>query len=237
MLAGGDDLLSSAASAAGSRARGYPSPPTPPAAAQFGAASGHSPPASATAAAFPGLVNPSTSPSALSGSAALLKMLAPFFNPPYAQRIPAAPGTAAGEPQPQAQAPPVTSSAQFVIPASPDALAGALTQYFGASGSPVPSVSTQSALPGRHLRKLLDVQALDTGITLQSNVSSPEDLSEQLAGAVGSGHLEQSLRERGQNISSLQLISIDGLPYIQVPPPDIPFTGLPYYLQKAQRHI
>ncbi|KAK9839134.1 hypothetical protein WJX74_010288 [Apatococcus lobatus] len=450
MLAGGDDLLSSAASAAGSRARGYPSPPTPPAAAQFGAASGHSPPASATAAAFPGLVNPSTSPSALSGSAALLKMLAPFFNPPYAQRIPAAPGTAAGEPQPQAQAPPVTSSAQFVIPASPvrmptsppssakasspaaappapmddgvragpgsalrdapatapgpsksvnghgalasvsaphaspavvptpapstahipaiaaaqapellaavlavgpaptpalhplqtshhtaaaptpapahlpavaamqappaaaptaaptpaaaaarapepvkllqstaevspapstapaaaspaaaapaavpvemppaaamsaphaapinsissvirmagsrvdgstqDALAGALTQYFGASGSPVPSVSTQSALPGRHLRKLLDVQALDTGITLQSNVSSPEDLSEQLAGAVGSGHLEQSLRERGQNISSLQLISIDGLPYIQVPPPDSAIHELP----------
>ena len=69
---------------------------------------------------------------------------------------------------------------------------------------------------------VLGMQALNTGITLQSNVSSPQDLSDQLAGAVQSGNLEPALQESGHNVSSLQLISVNGLPYIQVSPP---FSG------------
>ena len=64
------------------------------------------------------------------------------------------------------------------------------------------------------------MQALDSGITLQSNTSSPEDLTKQLTGAVESGGLQQGLRQSGHDISSLQLVSINGLPYIQVPPPN-----------------
>ena len=54
------------------------------------------------------------------------------------------------------------------------------------------------------------VQTLDTGIELQSPTTSAADLKQRLSAAVGSGSLEQSMQRAGQNVSSLDLLSIDG---------------------------